>query len=165
MEHHCFRLFVAFAAQLGFLIKDGDVINAYPHADAEGPTIYLSVDDVYHAWYLERFQVELPFGSCVPLLMAMQGHPDAGIWWSKHFDASCAAPLSIAPAFTYITMYRCDDAHCKGPILMIHQVDDIFSGAEHISEYQIEIVYYMASVPRSLSNDRRSSHHCSTLPS
>jgi hypothetical protein len=50
MEQHCLRLFVAFVAQLGFLIKDGDVVNAYAHADAEGPVIYLIVDDVYQAW-------------------------------------------------------------------------------------------------------------------
>jgi hypothetical protein len=72
MEHHCFRLFIAFAAQLGFLIEDGDVVNEYAHTDAEGPTIYLSVEDVYQSWYLERFQVDLPIGSCVPLLKAMQ---------------------------------------------------------------------------------------------
>jgi hypothetical protein len=131
MEQHCFRLFIAFAAQLGFLIDDGDVVNAYAHADAEGPTIYLSVDDLFQAWYLERYRLELTLGSCVPLLNAMQGHPEAGNWWSKHFDATCAAPLHINPAFTESTMYRRDDEHCTGPTMMIRQVDDILCGAEH----------------------------------
>jgi hypothetical protein len=134
MEHHLFRLFIAFAAQLGFLVEDGDVVNVYAHADAEGPTVYLSVDDVYHAWYLEGFQVDLSLGSCVPLLKAMQGHPETGNWWSKHFDATCAAPLGIAPAFTEPTMYLRDDTQCKGPTLMIRQVDDILCGAEHASD-------------------------------
>jgi hypothetical protein len=134
MEQHCFRMFIALAAQLGFLIEDCDVINAYAHADAEGPTIYLSVDDVYQAWYLERFQVDLSLGSCVPLLKAMQGHHEAGNWWPKHFDATCAAPLDIAPAFTEPTMYRRDDAKFKGPTLMIRKVDDMLCVAEHVSD-------------------------------
>jgi hypothetical protein len=62
MEQHCFRLFIAFAAQLGFLIEDGNVVNAYAHADAEGPTIYLSVDDVFQSWYLERYHLEHTLG-------------------------------------------------------------------------------------------------------
>jgi hypothetical protein len=77
MEQHCFWLFIAFAAPLGVLIEDGDVVNAYAHKDTEGPTIYLSVDDVYQAWYLEHFLVDLSLGSCVPLLKAMQRHPEA----------------------------------------------------------------------------------------
>jgi hypothetical protein len=131
MEQHCFHLFIAFTAQLGFLIEDGDVVNAYTHVDAEGPTIYLSVDDVFQAWYLERYHLELPLGSCAPLLKAMQGHPEAGNWWSKHFDATCAAPLHLKPAFTEPTMYRRDDEHCTAPTMMIRQVDDILCGAEH----------------------------------
>jgi hypothetical protein len=134
MEQHCFWLIIALAAQLGFLIEEGDVVNAYAHADAEGPTIYLSVDDVYQTWYLERFQVDLSIGYCIPLFKAMQGHPEAGNWWSTHFDATCAAPLGITPAFTEPTMYRRDDKQCNGHTLMIRQVDDILCGAEHASD-------------------------------
>jgi hypothetical protein len=42
MEQHCLRMFMALAAILGFLIEDGDVVNVYAHADAEGPTIFWS---------------------------------------------------------------------------------------------------------------------------
>jgi hypothetical protein len=134
MEPHCLRMVVAIAAIFGFLIEDGDVVNAYAHADAEGPTIYLVVEDVFQSWYQARFRVTLPLGSCVPLLKAMQGHPEAGNLWSKHFDASCAAPLGLVPAFTKPTMYRRDDTLYSGPTLMLRQVDDILCGASATSD-------------------------------
>jgi hypothetical protein len=134
MEQHCLCMFVAIAAILGFLIEDGNVVNAYAHADAEGPTIYLVVDDVFQSWYQARFSITLPSGSCVPLLKAMQGHPEAGNWWSNQFDDSYAVPLGLVPAFTEPTMYRRDDTLCSGPTLMLRQVDDILCGASATSD-------------------------------
>jgi hypothetical protein len=104
MEQHCLRMFVALAAILGFLIEDVDVVNAYAHADAEGPTIFLVTDEVFQSWYKEPLGIYLPLGTCVPIFKAMQGHSAAGNWWSKYFDASCAAPLRLIPAFTEPTM-------------------------------------------------------------
>jgi hypothetical protein len=52
----------------------------------------------------------------------------------KAFYATCAAPVGLAPAFTEPIMYRRDDAKCKGPTLMIRQVDNILCGAEHASD-------------------------------
>jgi hypothetical protein len=128
MDQHCIRMFVDLAAILGFLIEDGDVVNAYAHADAEGPIIFLVTDEVFQLWYKDRIAIDLPLGTCVPILKAMQGHPEAGNWWSKHFEASCAAPLRFIPAFTEPTMYRHDDALCSGPTLVLRQVDDILCG-------------------------------------
>jgi hypothetical protein len=71
MEQHCLRTFVALAAILGFLIEDGDVVNAYAHADAEGPTIFLVTDEVFQSWYKYRLGIDLPLGTCVPIIKAM----------------------------------------------------------------------------------------------
>jgi hypothetical protein len=129
MEQHCLRLFIALLAYLGNLIQDGDVVNAYAHAPAQGTSIYISVDEVFQAWYFQRFTKMLPFGTCIPILKAMQGHPNAGTWWSEHFDRYCAVPLHIIPAFTEPTIYRRDDAHTEGPTFMLHQVDDVLVSA------------------------------------
>jgi hypothetical protein len=125
MEQHCLRLFIALSAYLGNLIQDGDVVNAYAHALAQGTRIYISVDDVFQAWYLQRFTTMLPLGTCIPIMKAMQGHPSAGKWWSEHFDRSCATPLHIVPAFTEPTIYRQDNANTKGPTFMLRPVDDV----------------------------------------
>jgi hypothetical protein len=114
MEQHCLWLFVDFAAQLVFLIEDGDVANAYAQADAEVPNMYLSVDYVYQARYSECHGRHLPLGSCVPLLKAIRGHPKAGNWWSKHFNARCTAPLAVKPALPEPMIYCHGDAVCTG---------------------------------------------------
>jgi hypothetical protein len=55
----------------------------------------------------------------------MQGHPQKGHWWEKHFNSACAAPLRLIPSFTEPTMYRRDDAVTQGPTFAIRQVDDV----------------------------------------
>jgi hypothetical protein len=49
MEQHCLRLFIALSAYLVNLIQNGDVVNAYAHAPAQGTSIYISVDEVFQA--------------------------------------------------------------------------------------------------------------------
>jgi hypothetical protein len=49
MEQHCLRLFMAIAAYMGHIIEDGDVVNAYAHAAAEGTQIYIAEDAVFQS--------------------------------------------------------------------------------------------------------------------
>jgi hypothetical protein len=130
MEQHCMRLFCALAAYLGCLICDGDVVNAYAHAKAEGTLLYIAVDEVFQLWYNARYSSTVSLGYCIPLHKGMQGHPQAGQWWEKHFDKECAAPLHLWPSFMEPTMYRCDDHVVTGPTLAIRQVDDILMSAD-----------------------------------
>jgi hypothetical protein len=78
IEHHCIRLFVALTAYLGNIIEDGDVVNAYTHAEAEGTPIYIVANDAFKAWFQDIFQTTIPLESCVKVYKAMQGHPRAG---------------------------------------------------------------------------------------
>jgi hypothetical protein len=119
MEQHCLRLFVALTAYLVNNIEDGDVVNAYAHAEAECTPIYIVVDDVFKIWFHNRFKKHIPLGSCARVCKAMQGHPSAGSWWYEFFDKTCAAPLLLRPAFTEPTIYRRDDSAKYGPTLMI----------------------------------------------
>jgi hypothetical protein len=50
MSHH-------HTAYLGNIIEDRDVVNACAHAPAEGSPIYIIVDDVFQAWYQDRFKI------------------------------------------------------------------------------------------------------------
>jgi hypothetical protein len=97
MEQHCLWLFVALTAYLGNIIEDGDVINAYAHAEPEGTPIYIVVDDVFKTWFQDRFQKHIPLGSCVRVCKAMQGHPSAGSCWFEFFRLDlCGAALTAS---------------------------------------------------------------------
>jgi hypothetical protein len=59
----------------------------------------------------------------------MQGHPQSGHWWEKHFNTDCVAPLYLIQSFTEPMMYRHDDAVTKGPTFALRQVDDLLVSA------------------------------------
>jgi hypothetical protein len=89
----------------------------------------LIVDDVFQDSYSARIGIDLTLGHCVPLLKAMQGHPEAGNWWAKYVDAQCATPLDLVPVFNKSTIHRHSDASCTSPTLMLRQVGDVICGA------------------------------------
>jgi hypothetical protein len=94
MEHHVLRLFSALSAALGFLIDDGDVVNAYAHTYTEGPMIYLIVNDVCQAWYLECFTKSPMIGSCTPRKATQKPAKGGEIFQQEMCDASLPGTCS-----------------------------------------------------------------------
>jgi hypothetical protein len=117
------------AAYMAHIIEDGDVVNAYAHAAAEGTHIYIAADAVFQSWHDARYGSQIDEGDCIALHKGMQGHPQAGHWWGKHFNSACAAPLCLLPSFTEPTVYRRDNAVTDGPTFAIWQVDDVMCSA------------------------------------
>jgi hypothetical protein len=118
---------------LGNIIEDGGVVNAHVHAKVEGTPIYIVVDEMFRAWFLDHFKQSVSLGSCIQICKAMQGHPSVGSWWSDFFDRQCATPLIMRPAFTEPIIYLRDNSDISGPTLMIRQVDDIMASTAHAS--------------------------------
>jgi hypothetical protein len=85
MDQHCLGLFVVLSALLANIIEDGNVVNVYAHADAEGPQIYIVIYDVYQSRHNARYSSQVDLGDCVPLLKATHGHPQVGIWREARF--------------------------------------------------------------------------------
>jgi hypothetical protein len=94
------------------------------------------MDAVFESWHNARYGTQIEEGDCIPLHKGMQGHPQAGRWWEKHFDSTCVAPLRLIPSFTEPTMYHRDDAITQRPTFAIRQVDDIMVSAAHASNRQ-----------------------------
>jgi hypothetical protein len=129
MEKHSIRLFIDVHDYIGNIIEDGDIVNAYAHADAAGTPIYIIVDEVYQSWQNSRYGSHIPLGACVPLHKAMRGHPKAGQWWEVHFDIKYTAPLQLILPFMEPTMYNRAETVATGPTLAIHQVYDVMVSA------------------------------------
>jgi hypothetical protein len=58
MDQHCLSLFMVIAAYMGHIIEDGDIVNAYAHAAAEGTHIYIAADAVFLV--LAQHQIRFP---------------------------------------------------------------------------------------------------------
>jgi Reverse transcriptase (RNA-dependent DNA polymerase) len=84
IDQPCMRLFFALASGLGLILYGADCTNAYANAPSPTHPTYLRIDDMYADWYLRRFGVDVDRGMVLPVLKALQGHPEAGALWEKH---------------------------------------------------------------------------------
>jgi hypothetical protein len=87
VEHPSMRLFYALCSYLGMLIWYLDAVNAY--ANAKGPTIqtYVYVDDAYTEWYYKTHGRHIDRRCVLPVLGALQGHPESGALWERACNA------------------------------------------------------------------------------
>ena len=76
-------MFFALCTAENLLCFTGDAQDAFAHAPTLTP-YYLRVDDAFIEWYKLRYGVTLSRHMVIPILMALQGHPEAAALWEKH---------------------------------------------------------------------------------
>ena len=82
------RLFFALSAAEGYYITIGDTTNAFQKSPPPTKQCYLEIDDAYRSWYKKRFGKDVdPRTHVIPVLKALQGHPEAGALWEKMINA------------------------------------------------------------------------------
>ena len=80
------RIFYATAAAENLLVFGADVSNAFGEAPPPKQGFYIRPDKAFHDWFLARYGKNIPEGWVVPVLAAMQGHPESPRLWEKHCD-------------------------------------------------------------------------------
>eukprot|EP00804_Cyclotella_cryptica_P010142 CCRYP_018497-RA/>CCRYP_018497-RA protein AED:0.41 eAED:0.40 QI:0/0/0/1/0/0/5/0/765 len=80
------RIFYAIAAAENLLVFGADVSNAFGEAPPPKQGFYIRPDKAFHDWYLARHGKVIPDGWVIPVLAAMQGHPESPRLWEKHCD-------------------------------------------------------------------------------
>jgi hypothetical protein len=80
------RIFYATAAAENLLVFGADVSNAFGEAPPPKQGFYIRPDDAFKDWFLSRYGKTIPNGWVVPVLAAMQGHPESPRLWEKHCD-------------------------------------------------------------------------------
>lgn len=82
------RLFYAIAAAENLLIYGADVSNAFAEAPPPKQGFYIYPDRAFHEWWVHhKKKPPLEKGYVIPILSAMQGHPESPRLWEKHADA------------------------------------------------------------------------------
>ena len=82
------QLFYAVAAAENLLIYGADVSNAFAEAPPPKQGFYIYPDKVFHDWWVHhKKQPPLQDSQVIPILSAMQGHPESPRLWEKHADA------------------------------------------------------------------------------
>lgn len=80
------RIFYAIAAVENLLVFGSDVSNAFGEAPAPKQGFYIYPDKAFRAWWASKGRPPIPKGWVVPVLAAMQGHPESPRLWEKHID-------------------------------------------------------------------------------
>ena len=86
VDHTSSRLFYALAAMENHMIYGADVTNAFGEAPPPKQGFYIRPDRAFRTWWKTRRGTDLAPDDTVPVLAAMQGHPEAGRLWEKHAD-------------------------------------------------------------------------------
>jgi len=87
LEHPIFRLFIALCAADNLTIYGGDAKDAFAHSPGPSMPTFMKLDDAFRDWYLERTGVLLDKDLVLPVLRALQGHPEAARLWEEHISA------------------------------------------------------------------------------
>lgn len=82
------RLFYAIAAAENLIIVGADVSNAFAEAPPHKQGFYIHPDRAFRDWWVQhKRRPPIPDRHDVPILSAMQGHPESPRLWEKHADA------------------------------------------------------------------------------
>jgi hypothetical protein len=85
VEQSSSRLFYAIAAAENLLIYGADVSNAFAEAPPPKQGFFIRPDRAFHKWWtIHLKRPPILDGNMVPVLSAMQGHPESPCLWEKH---------------------------------------------------------------------------------
>jgi hypothetical protein len=88
MEQTSSHLFYAIAAAENLLIYEADVSNAFAEAPPPKQGFFIQLDCDFHEWWMIHLKCPpILDGHVVPVLSAMQEHPESPRLWEKHSDA------------------------------------------------------------------------------
>jgi hypothetical protein len=86
IDQPCMRLFFALSAAMSFVVMGADCTNTYANSPSPTQATYVRIDDAYANWYLFRQGKEGDRSLVLPVLKALEGHPEAGALWEKHIN-------------------------------------------------------------------------------
>jgi len=108
----------------------------------------MKLDDAFRAWYLERTGVLLDKDLVLPVLRALQGHPEAARLWEEHISA-----ILEKVGFTNTTHKKniYTGKFCDEKVLLVRQVDDFALGCHQ--ESTAKSVYAKIGTKLALHNE------------
>jgi Reverse transcriptase (RNA-dependent DNA polymerase) len=83
VEHPCMRIFFALSAVLGMTTFGADATNAFANSPPPAVPTFVRIDDAYADWYKAKYGIDLDRAMVLPVLHALQGHPESGSLWEQ----------------------------------------------------------------------------------
>jgi hypothetical protein len=116
------RLFYAVSAAENLLVFGADVSNAFAKAPPPRQGFFVRPDRAFHEWWVNhKKRPPIPDGHVIPILSAMQGHPESPRLWEKHADA-ILREIGLTPTIHEPCLYS--GIINNNRVLLKRQVDD-----------------------------------------
>jgi len=123
-------LFIALCAADNLTVCGGDAKDAFAHSPGASMPAFMKTDDAFWDWHQERTGVLSDKDLVLPMLQALQGHPEAARLWEEHISA-----ILDGTGFKNATHEK--NIHtgkfCGEKVLPVHQVDDFALGCRQES--------------------------------
>ena len=148
LEHPIFRLFVALCAADGLTIYGGDAKDAFAHSPGPSKPTFMKLDDAFVDWYKKRTGVTLERDLVMPVLRALQGHPEAAKLWEAHISGILSA-VGFRNTTHEKNIYT--GTFYGEKVLMVRQVDDFALGCK--SESVAKRIYAQVGAKLMLHNE------------
>jgi len=151
LEHPIYRLFVALCAAESLTIYGGDAKDAFAHSPGPSKPTFMKVDDAFRDWYKDRTGILLEKDAVLPVLRALQGHPEAAHLWEEHIS-DILRELGFKNTTHEKNIYT--GTFCGEKVLLVRQVDDFAMGCK--SESTAKEVYGLIGKKLKLHNEAES---------
>jgi hypothetical protein len=115
------KIFYALAAAENLLVFGADVSNAFGDAPPPKQGFFIRPDQAFRDWWVAKGNAPIPDGCVIPVLAALQGHPESPRLWEKHID-KILRNLGFVPTVHEPCLYRGDIDGVR--VLFKRQVDD-----------------------------------------
>jgi hypothetical protein len=128
IDHTASRLFYGISPAENLLIYGADVSNAFSEAPPPKQGFYILPDRAFNEWWEAKGLPPLSPGQVIPVMRAMQGHPESSCLWEKHIDR-IIRKYGFRPTVHEPCLYL---GEVRGErCIFKHQVDDFAMAMEH----------------------------------
>jgi Reverse transcriptase (RNA-dependent DNA polymerase) len=133
VEQPCMRVYFALCAADGLIVYGADAANAFANSPPPKVPTFVAIDDAYHDWYLARKGVALDRQLVLPVLHALQGHPESGSLWEQMINRILLGDLGLTNTVHERNLYvgTVDGSR----VLICRQVDDLSIATQRESVY------------------------------
>lgn len=97
VDHTASRTFYGISAAENLLVYGADVCNAFSEAPPPKQGFYIQPDRAFIEWWIARGRQPIEEGQVIPVMRAMQGHPESSRLWERHIDR-IVRKLGFTPA-------------------------------------------------------------------
>jgi hypothetical protein len=141
------RLFYTIASAKNLLIFGADVSNAFAEAPPPKQPFFIQPDTAFCEWWTKHLKRDLiQQGQIIPVLSAMQGHPECPRLWEKHAD-KILRDIGLTPTVHEPCLYS--GTFGRKHVLLMQQVDNFAIAAPdlHTADIVMDLIDNKLLIP------------------